>query len=131
MRAAALALALLGGLATLGILVTVMEFKPDGAGFLIGITLWALSPFAGLWLMAKRRQPPRGWLAIAIVAGLVVDASVWVYAEGFFVKPDAQSGLLFLFMPFWQWIAVASAIVVAAIIGSRGGAIDGTPKTPN
>ena len=119
MRAVALALPLLGALATLGILVTVMEFKPDGVGFLIGITLWALSPFAGLWLMARRRHPPRGWLAIAIVAGVVVTASVWAYAEGFFVKPEAQSGLLFLFMPFWQWIAVACAIVLAAIVGSR------------
>ena len=131
MRIAAYALVLAGALVTLGVMGIAMTLTLDGLGFLVAITLWAVSPFAGLWVMARRRAPPRGWLAIALVASLVVAGSTWIYVEGFFVKPDAQSGLLFLFIPFWQWIVVASAIVVGAIVGSRGGWGNRTPKTPN
>lgn len=119
MRAATLGLVAVGFLATLAILVATMEVGWANLGFAIGISLWALSPYAGLWVLARRRSPPRGWMGFAFAATVLVAGSTWAYVDAMFVHTDAQSGLLFLFMPFWQWIAVASAMVLAAIVGSR------------
>jgi hypothetical protein len=39
---------------------------------------------------------------------------------GFFGgHPDAQSGLLFVFVPLYQWLAVAVVLVLLAVIARR------------
>jgi len=45
--------------------------------------------------------------------------ALYIYTVAFFVKPDAQSGLVFLFIPLWQWIAALVGLGVSWLLERR------------
>lgn len=78
--------------------------------------VWAASPYALLWAAAVRWTPGTGPAALVLGASVAVSAfGLWIYYQGFYVSPDPQSGLLVLFIPFWQWLGAGLAVTVAAI----------------
>ncbi|MEZ5464820.1 MAG: hypothetical protein R3F22_06255 [Lysobacteraceae bacterium] len=67
--------------------------------------IWAFAPYVLLWV-ASRRPLSRLPAAIALLVGalLCVGIGLAIYVDGFLLAspPDAQVGLLFLFIPPWQ-----------------------------
>lgn len=80
---------------------------------LAGFALWVSLPYAVVWFAAGRLS---GYTFALLVlgAGLVAAAgfALFIYATVFIftAKPDAQSGLVFLFIPLYQ----LGALLVAA-----------------
>jgi hypothetical protein len=101
---------LLSSLLTLGFLV--FAARPWQQAFtewvlLPGFALWALSPYGGLARLVQRvegrRYPTRVVLACSVLLG--GSAAVPLYLA-FVVHPVPQNGLLFVFLPLYQWFAV-------------------------
>ena len=116
---AALIVAAAGAVFTLGLVLAVSD--PGGAGAsgaIVLVVFWAfaVSPYLALALIARRiAAPAAGWAAL--VAGLLMTLpAAALYVLGFFVEPDAQSGLLFIFIPFYQFLAGGLAALVSAIV---------------
>jgi hypothetical protein len=73
--------------------------------------LWALLPYALLYTFARRiKGVRRGPLALLAVALVTSALGLAIYIDGFFIAPDPQSGLLFIFIPVYQ-------LVVAGVLG--------------
>ena len=88
-----------------------------GAGLVIFLLL-GLSPYFGLYRTARRFKDDRAASLIVLVVGaLAVIPAVTLYIlVMFFSEPDAQAGLIFLFLPLYQhafgWSAGAIAFAV-------------------
>lgn len=90
--------------------------------------LWAVSPYALLWAAAARWTNGTGPAALVLGASVAIGAfGLWIYYQGFYVAPDPQSGLLFLFIPFWQWIGAGTAVTAAAIWSAAHQRADAPP----
>lgn len=70
----------------------------------------ALSPYLVIARLARKigrdAVKARALLAVAV---LVTVPAVYFYVMGFLVEPDPQSGLLFVFLPIYQFLAGAVA----------------------
>jgi hypothetical protein len=85
--------------------------------------LWAVSPVVVLAGVAYKFESRSGraieLMLLGAVCVLALSAAA-VYQVGFFGgHPDAQSGLLFVFVPLYQWLAVAVVLVLLAVIARR------------
>lgn len=108
-------LAVLGAVLTVGIAL----YAAQGAEsrtllFLVLVLLWACSPYAALLVLARRTSdgPWRIVIPICVVATMLFG--LYFFWQGFIVQHDPQSGLLFIFLPFYQlaFVGVVSVIWV-------------------
>ena len=95
--------ALIGALVTLGFEAYAamgLRFLGSRTGLLM--TLWTVLPYvtllAGHWFFAHPRIR-RLWLGFAVFE---VCVATWMYLQTLWLNPDAQSGLIFLFLPVLQ-----------------------------
>jgi hypothetical protein len=76
-----------------------------------GIMVWAAAPFLALAFAFRR---PAGNQAEAITTAVLTTvislASLYLIVDAMFITPDAQGGLIFIALPFYQWIAVLIAL---------------------
>ncbi len=81
---------------------------------LLPFVLLAVSPYLVLAGLARglRRDAAKSRIVLTVALLVTVPALV-LYALGFQREPDAQYGLLFLFMPVYQFIA--GAVVFTAL----------------
>lgn len=94
-------------------------------GYLVlaGFLLFAVSPCVGLWLLARIfRGHATASKVFVIGALLIAAAAVYAYFDVAFMHPDAQGGLVFLFLPVYQWFAAAVLTVLCSVIRARAGA---------
>jgi len=93
---------------------------PSGLAFMIGMSLWTLSPYA-LLVAAARFGKFRTvtWSAPAVLVVIAFYGNL-AYADvnfHFWSKSDAQEALIFLFMPFLQNVVAVGSMGVLAAIG--------------
>ncbi|MBI3344438.1 MAG: hypothetical protein HY028_06250 [Gammaproteobacteria bacterium] len=116
-------LTLLGGILTLGIAI----YAAQGAEsrtlqFLILVILWACSPYAALFVLARRVAASGPWLIVLPICALATMLfGLYFFWQGFFVQPDPQSGLLFIFLPFYQLAFVGVVFVIGALTKAWSG----------
>lgn len=70
-----------------------------GLGFLV----WGLSPYVYLAAMNRWMNSPLASKIVLITATLAGLLGAWMLIDAMYLNPDAQSGLVFLFAPLWQW----------------------------
>lgn len=121
LRNIAQVIAILGGLLTAGFAVYAARGAEAGSlPFLIIAIVWAVSPYAGLTVLARRAAGPRYWPAVLVISALLVlSFGLYFFWLGFFAHPDPQSGLLFIFLPFYQLAFVGALFFVGVLL--RGG----------
>ncbi len=111
LKKASKALAVFYALAVGGLMLYEMDHTPRE---FIALVFTALLPF-WIWnegpqfllllYVAKFRMH---WMKIASLV-LQVLGFAWsalVFYDGFFVHPDAQNGLLYVFVPLWQYVLI-------------------------
>lgn len=111
-----------GAIFTLGLVVYASEAWRAGLDRWLLVSpfaLLAISPYLALWRIARRVRADivRSRIALA-VAVLITAPAVWFYVLGFFVHSDPQSGLLFLFLPVYQFLAGGAAAMILWLIVS-------------
>lgn len=82
-------------------------------GLFVGFGAWAVSPY--IMLSTRIRKPNITFKqSIAYFIGCLLVASYGVYClVEMFIHPDAQGGLIFIFLPVYQWIGVTITIGIA------------------
>lgn len=92
---------------TLGLMIYVGSGWEQITDLLFDIVfgVWAVAPYCYL-LVRNRKQSEsiRELLILLIGSVLITVLGLFVLYDGFFIHPDAQSGLLFIFIPVYQWI---------------------------
>jgi hypothetical protein len=106
--------------ALLGWLTTAKD-APD-ALFLVLVGLWGAFPYA---LLLGLPRWLRGHLSsrseVAILAGslLAILGAAALDFLVFVARPDPQSGLVLIFLPFYQSVLAAVTLLVAGLLGRR------------
>lgn len=111
------AIALMGGLYSLGVVL----IKGDHSSlFLIFLGLifgaWVVAPFALAWWRAPRFEESIAAGTVLLIATSAATAfSLWAYWVTFIDNPtpDAQDGLIFLFVPLYQLLGMAFGLWTA------------------
>ncbi|MFN3625164.1 MAG: hypothetical protein ACK4TP_14010 [Hyphomicrobium sp.] len=83
---------------------------------------WAMAPFALAWVAAAKVKTILAAQLIVLAAAVAaVGLSVAVYWPTFVdnAKPDAQDGLVLLFVPIYQLAGIALAVVAANFVARR------------
>ena len=82
---------------------------------------WCVAPYALLWWRTSARAIGRVQAALLLLVATVVAAfGLAVYVQAFlFSTPDAQAGLVFIFVPLWQAAGVMLGVGASAWIGAR------------
>lgn len=121
LTAAVFALLAAGMLVTLGMMIYAAQPWGDNyayqslAGYL-GLLLfmgWCLSPYVALmvaaaWLGTSRRGR---WL-VAMAALVTTAVGLWAITDAVVIHTDAQSGLIFVVLPLYQWLVVVLVLAL-------------------
>ena len=112
--------AVAGGLFTLGLMLYASDPMDVDLGrwaLVLPFAVLAVSPYLVLARLARSfaRDVVKSRVLLG-VALLVTVPAVWFYILGFLIEPDAQSALLFVFLPIYQFIAGAVAGMAAWLI---------------
>lgn len=101
------------GLFTAGLMLYASDPRGTSMGqwaMILPFAVLALSPYLVLMRLARAFAPdPVKSRVLLAVALLVAGPAMWFYVQGFLVEPDAQSALLFVFLPIYQFILGAVA----------------------
>ena len=78
---------------------------------------WAASPYA---FFARKAQATGSCHTARFVAALIVcGAGIAAVTDSIFIHPDAQGGLVFLFLPVYQWAGIGMFSILCWLLGRR------------
>jgi Na+/proline symporter len=115
LRRDSLYITVVGGLATLVAYLSVPRGSEGDLGWYIFFLLWALSPYAAFFLLAKRVHR-RGASRVVFLGALVnLALCITVLADAWAWRTDVQGGIDFLTVPAQQWGVFAITLVAAGL----------------
>lgn len=95
----------------------------DVSGYL-GLFLfltWAASPYIYLYWMSRKLNVSGPFkLARLILTTIVCVGGIYIVVDSTFIHLDAQGGLIFVFLPVYQWILVGIFEFAGYILGRLG-----------
>lgn len=107
-------------IATAGLVLRMADITVGTSLFLLLALAWCVSPYAAIVLALRKPWTGTEASLVAFATTLGVSGlALYVYSVAFFVKPDPQSGLVFLFIPLWQWVGVVVGLGVAWLVQRR------------
>ena len=120
-------IALAAVLATLGIGLYMARPWSDSSGYTSGRDYFGLALFLAfacsphIYLLLRALRPTCAMTAFVQLASavLVGVGAIVIMTDTAFIHPDAQGGLLFLVLPFYQWLVLAGAEVLARLLDRR------------
>jgi hypothetical protein len=77
---------------------------------------WIISPYMPLYVFGLRHVNPVRSTILYVLTVVVIGFAAQVYINGFFIHLHAQSALLFIFVPLYQWFAILVGGIVYLII---------------
>ena len=70
----------------------------------LGFILWAVSPYLYLAVLTKAARQKGASIAVLLVSVLAAVFGIGALVDAMFIHLDAQSGLVIVFAPLWQWV---------------------------
>jgi hypothetical protein len=90
------------------------------AALLSGFSLLALSPYAVFCGACFLADSSRGRaMAALVVSALATAGAIYFYGRLIFLEPGSMSGLVFLFVPFYQLPLAILLLVVVFFLAAR------------
>lgn len=115
---------------TVGFMLYASRPWENGAAALLFLPLfglWALAPYYGLHQLSREAAGSRAAGLLVFAAAVLAGASAaWLQFTAFVTRPDPQSGLLYVFLPVYQWIFVAVLNGIVAWMARRSAAAGGS-----
>jgi hypothetical protein len=106
--------------ATLALMAWAASWSWSGLGFLLGLAVWCVLPYAPFLAAARKPRVSRTGCSVLLAMVVLVAAfAAFVYVDAFFVHLDAQGALVLLFVPAWQWAGTLAGLVVASQLEFR------------
>ncbi len=128
-RHAARILAAAMAFATAGFVFWMADITVGTSLFLLLATAWCVSPYALVAIALRRPWASTEAVLVAFATTIAISGyALYIYIVAFFVKPDPQSGLVFLFIPLWQWIGVLLGLGAAWLVERRDPARGDRPQ---
>ena len=96
--------------------------SPGQPSWWLGFVLfgaWALVPYGVCAAAGRRVSGGREGLVWLGASVLLTGASAAILYDAFVARPDAQSGLVFVFLPLWQLVGLAPFALVARFLARR------------
>ena len=88
-------------------------------GFL-AFAVWATIPFGVVAVASHRFRAAAAALKLLLLASLLLTVSAMcLLYDAFVARPDAQSGILFVFLPVWQMIGLAPFLLGSRFLHRR------------
>ncbi|WP_437193584.1 hypothetical protein [Planctomicrobium sp. SH527] len=115
MRELSIALLCFGGLLHLGLLIP--TFSGELSWFLLAFLCWILFPYVLAGYAAGKTRPKLIFQAVSLVICLLVAfiGTALTYKILYLDRPDAQSAIGLLLMPFYQLLVLAPLIEIGMI----------------
>jgi len=80
----------------------------SGYAWLLGLVVWATLPYLMLLFMARKSYRSKRNEFISIVGTVVVACGgIALYLDAALLHRDPQGGLVFMAVPFYQWLTLA------------------------
>ena len=70
----------------------------------LGIIGWTVTPYIYLALMLKLVTKKTLIIAVSVLAISLGVFGLWAFIKAMFFDNDAQSSLVFIVIPLWQWL---------------------------
>lgn len=70
----------------------------------LGIIGWTVTPYIYLAMMLKLVTKKTPIIAVSILAISLAVFGIWAFVKAIFFDNDAQSSLVFIVIPLWQWL---------------------------
>jgi hypothetical protein len=118
LRTATLQIAALGSALTAGLTLYLGFYQNEERWsvlpLLAGFLIWGVLPYCVLlWGAAVLTHSRVSAIVVLITTVIELIAGAVFYCDAFFIHPDAQSALVFIFIPFYQLLA--STVVVCPL----------------
>ncbi len=92
---------LFASLVTIAVGILNMESFALGA---IGFLVWAVSPYLFAAFMTKQSTQYTATLVVAGVSSILAIGGIFLLIDAMYIHLDAQSALVFVVIPMYQWI---------------------------
>ncbi|HSB95874.1 MAG TPA: hypothetical protein VLC91_05475 [Spongiibacteraceae bacterium] len=83
-----------------------------------GFIVWAVSPYVYLAVKAKFVSANAATFAVLLLSLIAGSFGVWFIVDAMFIHPDAQGGLIYIFVPLTQWVILVLASVPLFFLNS-------------
>lgn len=107
------------------LLIMIRAGSPDTIWWWAGAAAflaWAAAPFAAAALLIRRQNGRRAAVLSTVLMALAAGYSLYVYERAMFgAGARSTSGLIFIFLPLYQWVLPLTVLIVGAI-GAAGNA---------
>ncbi len=110
-------LGIFGGLFTIAIGSWAMGSKIAANGLIF--LAWSISPYAMLFFLCTIVKTKKATITLLLVSIFTVAVGVYSLLLAFVFALDPQSGLLFIFLPMWQWVAIILALLLILLFDRR------------
>ncbi len=88
--------------------------------FFLPFAAWAAIPFAVIAFASRRARTIPAALRVLFVATLILTfGSMYLLYTAFVTSPDAQSGIVFVFLPIWQMVGLMPFLLVSRLLRAR------------
>ena len=77
--------------------------------------LWIIAPTVAPYLLAARQS--RRWFSMVMLLSFAVSSVLcgWVYYDAFFRSKSSTAALVFVFIPIYQWLALAVLLFICRL----------------
>jgi hypothetical protein len=83
----------------------------------VGFFVWGAVPYVGIAAADKRILTNTiGKIILLITALTITGSGIYILIEAFIINLDPQSGLIFIFLPFFQSVIAAIGIGIVLLI---------------
>ena len=92
--------------------------KPGGYLSLFLFLAWACSPYLLLMLVSRNTSASMALTSTRLLGALIICiGGIFILTDIAFFNTDAQGGLVFIFLPIYQWALLFLVEVIGRVIG--------------
>ncbi len=82
----------------------------------LGFFAWTAAPFVAVAVMNRFLSgTSTGRIALLLTALAITGGGLYILVQAFVIHLDAQSGIVFIFLPLCQWVAVGIGFAIALV----------------
>ena len=107
---------IIASLVTIGVGIFNMDTFALGA---IGLLIWAISPYLFAVFMTKQSTQYTATLVVTGVSSILAIGGVFLLIDAMYIHQDAQSALVFIVIPMYQWIILLITALPLYLINKK------------
>ena len=93
----------------------------DKSAILIGLVFigWGISPYILLLVLNKMARRVKAKVVVLVSSIINAALGLAVIIDAMYIHPDAQGGLVFIFIPFYQWVLAIFSLLPFSLLNRK------------